>query len=628
MIQFNFSRWRTACLLALVGFCVLGNVSVSLAAAPFAQLFTEQQADSFLPVDQAFKVEAVRVDERQLQLQFKVAPGHYLYRARIALLPPDDRQAELQLPAGEVKQDPNFGAQQVFHHDFVAQVRFLAPPPASFKLRYQGCSEKGLCYPPQSKTITWAQLPVASASSSGQSTTATDQTSPSNTQPATTSATATAGDFSGQLLASGHWWQIIVGFFGAGLLLSLTPCVFPMIPILSGIIVGKQAHVSRGKAFALSLAYTLGMSLTYTLAGIAAGLSGQLLSNALQTPVALVAGGLIFVLLSLSMFGWYELKLPSKVENLFFHWSNRFTGGHYLSDFLMGALSALIISPCVAAPLAGALLYISQSRDVVLGGVALFALSLGMGAPLLLIGASAGKLLPKAGAWMNTVRRLFGVLMLGVAVWIVSPLLSQPILWLCWAALCIVPAVYLRAIDPLPDSADTVTRLIKGGALMLLCYGLALLVGAWSGARSPLQPLQGLLAGSSAPMQSLVFQRVQSPPALESALQAVHGQPVMLDFYADWCVSCKEYEQFVFSDAQVQAALKGVVLLQVDVTDNRPEDAALLKQFALFGPPGIVFFDADGKRLAPIIKGYQDRDQFLNQLRNLPLRTSKDATHA
>lgn len=623
MTHLRITRWRNACLLLLALIYSLGAYSINIHAAPLAQLFTEQQSDDFLPVDQAFQLQALRVDDQQMQLLFKVAPGHYLYRARITVQPPADREAVLDLPAGEVKQDPNFGAQEVFHHDFVAQLRFLAAPPARIDIRYQGCSEKGLCYPPQSKTLTWATLPRETAVSSSTATTA----AAVDAQQAQAAADSSA-DLSGQLLASGHWWQIIVGFFGAGLLLSLTPCVFPMIPILSGIIVGKQAHVSRGKAFALSLAYTLGMSLTYTLAGIAAGLSGQLLSTALQTPLALVAGALIFVLLSLSMFGWYELKLPSKVENLFFHWSNRFSGGHYLSDFLMGALSALIISPCVAAPLAGALLYISQSRDVVLGGVALFALSLGMGAPLLLIGASAGKLLPKAGAWMNSVRRLFGVLMLGVAVWIVSPLLSQPILWLCWASLCIVPAVYLRAIDPLPDSADTVTRLIKGGALILLSYGLALLVGAWSGARSPLQPLHGLFAASATTSQGLVFQKVTSPQTLASAIQASHGRPVMLDFYADWCVSCKEYEQFVFSDAQVQAALKGVVLLQADVTDNRPEDAALLKQFDLFGPPGIVFFDAEGTRLTPIIKGYQDRDQFLTQLRKLPLRTPKDAADA
>lgn len=573
------------------------------AASQFSKLFTEDSSDDFLPVDQAFKVEAGLVDASHAQLKFVVAPGHYLYRERIQLVLPAGDTATIALPAGETKNDPNFGEQQVFHHDTLAEVTFAGAAPATLQVRYQGCSEKGLCYPPQTKSLLLGNVAAPMAN-----------------QPLAAQATTDAGDeFSGKLLSSGRWWQIVAGFFGAGLLLAFTPCVFPMIPILSGIIVGRNAHVSRGKAFTLSLAYTLGMCLTYTLAGVAAGLSGQLLSSALQTPAALISGALIFVVLSLSMFGFYELKLPSALENYFFNWSNRFKGGHLLSDFLMGAMSALIISPCVAAPLAGALLYISQTHDVTLGAVALFSLSLGMGVPLLLIGASAGTLLPKAGEWMNTVRRLFGVLMLGVAIWIISPILPVAAQLLLWATLCIVPAIYLRAIDPLPESAGTLERLFKGFAIMLLLYGAALLVGAWSGARSPLQPLQALAAGESARVQPLAFQRVQSVQALEQQLQAAHGQPVMLDFYADWCVSCKEYEQFVFSDPAVRAELQGVLLLQADVTDNRAEDAALLTQFGLFGPPGIVFFNAQGQ-VQPVIKGYQDTEQFLRSVRTLKLR--------
>jgi thiol:disulfide interchange protein DsbD len=347
----------------------------------------------------------------------------------------------------------------------------------------------------------------------------------------------------------------------------------------------------------------------------------------LQTPVALITGALIFVVLSFSMFGFYELKLPSAVENYFFNWSNRFKGGHLLSDFLMGAISALIISPCVAAPLAGALLYISQTHDVTLGAVALFSLSLGMGIPLLLIGASAGTFLPKAGEWMNAVRRLFGVLMLGVAIWIISPVLPSALQLLLWAALCIVPAIYLRAIDPLPATAGSSQRVFKGFAVILLLYGIALLMGAWSGARSPLQPLQNLTA-SAHHGQSLAFKRIHSVQELQQVVSAANGKPVMLDFYADWCVSCKEYEQFVFTDPQVQAALKDVVLLQADVTDNREQDAALLKHFALFGPPGIVFFNPQGQALEPIIKGYQDASKFLDTLRALKLRPVEEASHA
>lgn len=578
------------------------------AASQFSKLFTDDESEEFLPVDQAFKVEAALVDASHAQLKFIVAPGHYLYRERIQLLPAGDT-AKITLPAGETKNDPNFGEQQVFHHDTLAEVSFIGEAPATLQVRYQGCSEKGLCYPPQTKS-----LPLNTSVSISSTNDAIDSAASSQVEE----------EFSGKLLASGRWWQIVAGFFGAGLLLAFTPCVFPMIPILSGIIVGKNAHVSRGKAFTLSLAYTLGMSLTYTLAGVAAGLSGKLLSNALQTPAALMAGALIFVVLSFSMFGFYELKLPSAVENYFFNWSNRFKGGHLAGDFLMGAISALIISPCVAAPLAGALLYISQTHDVTLGAVALFSLSVGMGVPLLLIGASAGTILPKAGEWMNAIRRLFGVLMLGVAIWIVSPILPVAVQLLLWAALCIVPAIYLRAIDPLPASVGSSQRVLKGFAVILLLYGIALLIGAWSGARSPLQPLQNLTA-STHHVQPLAFKRVHSVQELQQVVSAANGKPVMLDFYADWCVSCKEYEQFVFSDPQVQAALKEVVLLQADVTDNREEDAALLKHFELFGPPGIVFFNAQGQALQPVIKGYQDAPTFLETVRSLKLRESSHA---
>lgn len=583
------------------------------ATSQFSKLFTDDASEEFLPVDQAFKVEAALVDASHAQLKFVVAPGHYLYRERIQLVLPAGETAKITLPAGETKNDPNFGEQQVFHHDTVAEVTFNGATPATLQVRYQGCSEKGLCYPPQTKS-----LPLLGS---------TDSSAARVDSETVAAAAPIEEEFSGKLLSSGRWWQIVAGFFGAGLLLAFTPCVFPMIPILSGIIVGKNAHVSRGKAFTLSLAYTLGMCLTYTLAGVAAGLSGQLLSNALQTPAALITGALIFVVLSFSMFGFYELKLPSVVENYFFNWSNRFKGGHLFSDFLMGAISALIISPCVAAPLAGALLYISQTHDVALGAVALFSLSLGMGGPLLLIGASAGTLLPKAGEWMNAVRRLFGVLMLGVAIWIISPVLPVAAQLVLWAALCIVPAIYWRAIDPLPATAGAVQRLLKGFALMLLLYGVALLVGAWSGARSPLQPLQNLTTASSSKVQPLAFQRVHSVQELEQRVKAA-GQPVMLDFYADWCVSCKEYEQFVFSDPAVRRELQGVLLLQADVTANRTEDAALLKQFALFGPPGIVFFNTQGQAVQPIIKGYQDAERFARTVRGLKLKSVEASPHA
>jgi thiol:disulfide interchange protein DsbD len=437
------------------------------------------------------------------------------------------------------------------------------------------------------------------------------------------SGASTNDDQATTLLKGGKLWLIAAGFFGFGLLLALTPCVLPMIPILSGIIVGdKKAHhhaTSRLHSFNLSLAYVLGMALSYTLAGIAAGLSGKLLSNALQSPWILGATALIFVILSFSMFGFYELRLPHTIENRMINTTNKLKGGQFIGVFIMGVISALIVSPCVAAPLAGALLYISQTHDVVLGGVALFALSLGMGVPLLLIGASAGHVLPKAGAWMTAVRNFFGVLMLAVAIYIISPALATSIQMVLWAALLIIPAIYLHALDNLPLNSATGRshpwmRFWKGIGIILLVLGIALLIGAVSGAKSALQPLAGLRATSSTTLNeaTLPFIRIKNTAELDAQIDAARGKIVMLDFYADWCVSCKEMEQFTFSDASVQKSLKNVVLLQADVTENTAEDLALLKRFNLFGPPGIIFFNRSGQEIKPSkIVGYEDAAKFL-----------------
>ncbi|WP_047535322.1 protein-disulfide reductase DsbD [Methylotenera sp. N17] len=578
---------------------VAGNTSSAI-----KNLFTEETSeDDFLSPDIAFQVTIAPTDAQTLQANFKVEPGYYLYKQRIKLNVESPETAlitAMDLPAGEIKDDPNFGKQEVYHHDFSTKVGVSSTENLAVKVTYQGCSEKGLCYAPQTKTFTFGVVNDASAATPN----------PIGAEPIVES-----GDDSqaSNLLKSGHWWLIILGFFGAGLLLAFTPCVFPMIPILSSMIIGKNAHVSRLHAFNLSLAYTLGMCLTYTLLGIAAGLSGQLLSNALQTPWALSFGAIVFVLLALSMFGFYELKLPSHLENSIFNLSNRIKGGQFFGDFLMGVLSALIISPCVAAPLAGALLYISKTHDVVLGGVALFSLSLGMGFPLLLIGASAGTLLPRVGAWMNAVRQLFGVLMLGVAVWLIGPIIPMNLQLALWAALLIVPAIYMHALDNLPGDAKPILKLWKGVAIMMLITGIALLIGALSGAKSPLQPLSGVLANTNASsaQHALNFKRVRSVAELDQAIQAAKGQYVMFDFYADWCVSCKEYEQFVFTDPRVQAKLKQAVLLQADVTANNADDAALLKRFALFGPPGILFFNQDGKKNSAQVIGYKNADEFL-----------------
>jgi thiol:disulfide interchange protein DsbD len=359
------------------------------------------------------------------------------------------------------------------------------------------------------------------------------------------------------------------------------------------------------------------MALTYALAGVAAGLSGTLISNALQNPWALGLGAAIFVALAMSMFGFYELQMPSFLQSRFTEASNRIQGGRFASVLVMGAISALIVGPCVAAPLAGALLYISQTGDVVLGGVSLFSLAMGMGVPLLLVGLSAGALLPRAGAWMDAVKRFFGVALLAVAIWLFSPLLSNITQMFMWSALLIISAMYLHALEPLAINARGFARFWKGVGIISLVAGCALLLGALGGSRDLLQPLsvyKGGVASAAEEGARLDFQRIKTVAELDAAVKGAAGRNVMLDFYADWCVSCKELERFTFADAKVQARLKDVLLLQADVTANGADDKALLARFKLFGPPGIIFFDKAGNEVAYRVIGYEPPEKFLDSL--------------
>jgi thiol:disulfide interchange protein DsbD len=386
-----------------------------------------------------------------------------------------------------------------------------------------------------------------------------------------------------------------------------------MVPILSSVIVGARQPITKSRGFGLAIVYVLGMAVTYAIAGIAAGLSGAMLAVALQNPWVLGAFAMVFVALALAMFGVYELQLPVALQNRLANASNRFQGGHTLGVFVMGVLSALILGPCVAAPLAGALLYIGQSRDVMLGGSALFAMALGMGVPLLAVGASAGALLPKAGPWMETVKRGFGMVLLGMAIYLVSPFLPVSVQMLAWAALLIVTAITLRAIDRLPPNAHGFQRFSKGLGIIALLAGLAYLVGALSGGRDVLQPLSGLrVTDSGHAAGETPFERVNTAAELDARVRAAAGRTVMLDFYADWCVSCKEMERYTFSDSRVRARLSEMVLLQADVTANTADHAALLKRFRLFGPPGIIFFDRDGREIPGLrVIGFQAADRFV-----------------
>jgi thiol:disulfide interchange protein DsbD len=576
---------------------------------------------SFLPPDEAFGLDVKVRDAQTLQANFRVTPGYYLYRNKVAFTTTDNtvKVTAVNLPKGELKHDPNFGDTEVFHQSFQAEIT-LSPPnnkPTSITLNavYQGCSEQGLCYPPISKTL-HINLPDATTLAPP-ATTVAPLSSPSASllPPPVSEGSQIAGLFKG-----GSFWLIISFFFGAGLLLSLTPCVFPMIPILSGIIVGRGHKITHMHAFILSLAYVLGMALTYAAAGVLAGFSGNLISNALQTPWVLGSFAAVFVLLSLSMFGFYELQLPTALQSKLSDTSNRLHGGHLSGVFLMGALSAIIMGPCVAAPLAGALLYIGQTHDAVLGGVALFALALGMGAPLLLIGTSAGVLLPKAGAWMEAVKQFFGVMLLALAIWIIQPLLPVSVQMLLWAALLIFSAIYLRAVDALPHNSGGWHKLLKGIGLFALLLGAAYLVGALSGARDILRPLGNIGRAETQAPASLQFSRIKDLAELDQRITQARGKVVMLDFYADWCISCKEMERFAFSDAEIKAKLKPVLLLQADLTANNEADQAMLKRYGLFGPPGILFFDTQGKELSDFrVTGYQDAEQFLKTLQSVGL---------
>jgi len=594
----------------------------------------------FLEPGQAFRLSARASDARTVELHWEIAQGYYLYRERfaIAALPAAVELGEPAYPAGKVKFDETFQKDVETYRGAVQVSLPVVTAPAEFKLAVtsQGCADQGLCYPPRQQSLrvqvrdgaivavnllddataaSWSppEAGPAQALVAGPARTA------APIQPAGLLALAGGGTSGfGAALQSGSLWTVAGVFLLAGVLLSFTPCVLPMVPILSSIIVGQGGPVSRARGLTLSLAYALGMALVYTAFGVAAGLAGEGLAAALQTPWVLGGFALLLVALSLSMFGVYELQLPSALQTRLSSSSGRLPGGRLGAVFVMGGVSALIVGPCVAAPLAGALLYISQTRDVVLGGLALFAMAVGMSVPLLLVGVSAGSLLPRAGAWMDGVKRLFGVLLVAVAIWMVTPVLPPWAVMLAWGSLLLLCAVGLRLFDPLPPQAGFWPRLGKGVGLVLALAGAAQLVGAFSGARNPLQPLAHLsraqAGSSSAEAPSLAFRRIKTVAELDEALRTA-GRPVMLDFYADWCVSCKEYERYTFRDAQVQARLSKVLLLQADVTANDDDDKALLKRFSLFGPPGIMFFDGQGQELAEQrVIGYQPADQFLESL--------------
>ena len=562
------------------------------------------RAEEPLAPEEAYRFSARVIDANTIEARWQIADQYYMYRDKFKFTLEGGTLGTPQLPPGKMKEDDAFGKVEVYRKEVKILLPVEATGAVTVKAVSQGCWDGGICYPPIKQE---ARLTMAGASSPSVAVAAAPTSAPA---PADESSRI-AGLFKGDNLA-----LVLASFFGFGLLLSLTPCVFPMIPILSGIIVNHGHAVSHLRAFVLSLAYVLGMAVTYAAVGVAAGLSGTLLSAALQNAWVLGGFALVFVVLSLSMFGFYELQMPTALQSQVSDTANH-QGGSLPAIGLMGALSALIVGPCVAAPLAGALLYIAKTGDALLGGSALFVMALGMGAPLLLVGAFSRSLLPKSGPWMEGVKKFFGVVMLATALWLVSPVVPLWLQMLGWSLLMVVPAIYLHALDPLPPHAHGWQRLGKGLGVLLLLGGAAMLIGVLGGAKDPLQTLGFLRGGMAAEASAPTFERVATIERLDARLaeSKAAGKPVMLDFYADWCVSCKEMERFTFADAKVAARMKQMVLLQADVTANSAADAALLKRFGLFGPPGIIFWNAAGSELGDLrVVGFQSAEMFLPTL--------------
>ena len=550
------------------------------------------RAEEPLAPQEAFRFSARAIDAKTLEARWQITDGYYMYRDKFKFALEGGTLGAVKLPPGKMKEDELFGKIETYRKEVKILLPLEAAGPVTLKVVSQGCWDGGICYPPLNQ-----ELRIEPASPGG---TAGDAVTPARAQiavppaaafalPPERGSAAPASESSriAGLFRSGNPALVLLSFFGFGLLLSLTPCVFPMIPILSGIIVNHGHAVSHLRSFVLSLAYVLGMAVTYAAVGVAAGLSGTLLSAALQNAWVLGGFALVFVVLSFSMFGFYELQMPAALQSRVSDTANR-QGGSLPAIAVMGSLSALIVGPCVAAPLAGALLYIAQTGNAALGGAVLFVMALGMGAPLLLVGAFSRSLLPKSGPWMEGVKKFFGVVMLATALWLVSPVIPVWLQMLGWALLMIIPAIYLHALDSLPPHAHGWQRLGKGLGVVLLLGGAAMLMGALGGARDPLQPLGFLRGGIAAEVPAAAFERVASIERLDARLAESRsaGKPVMLDFYADWCVSCKEMERFTFADSQVAARMKQFVLLKADVTANTDADTALLKRFGLFGPPG------------------------------------------
>jgi thiol:disulfide interchange protein DsbD len=577
----------------------------------------------FLPPDRAFELSHEDFANDQLPLTWAVAEGYYLYRDKIKVVSPDGSAiiAPLNLPPGEDKDDEEFGRVKIYRENVRAMVG-IQPAPArtqvTLQVTYQGCAEDGICYPPINKTLLLAV--GAPAGPAGVATAA-----PSTVRPVVPSLSAVSqADRLGAVLADRGVFAVALTFLGFGLLLSLTPCVFPMIPILSGILVGERSRSGSHHGLLLSAVYVLAMAATYAVVGLAAGVFGSNLQATFQHPAAVIGFSAVFVVLALSMFGLFSLQLPAALRVRLASTSRGARGGSLVGVAIMGSLSAIMVGPCVAPPLAGALLYLGHQGSPLVGGLALFAMGLGMGLPLLLVGASAGHWLPRAGVWLERVQQVFGVVSLAVAVWFLERIVPPALALALWALLLIGAGIFLGALEPLRELASGWARLWKTLGVALLGYGGVLMVGAGAGAGAEdvFHPLAPFVARSSASPAAVkpVFGAIKSTADLAAALAsaAVAGRPVMLDVYADWCVECKRLERDTFGDPVIAAQMTAFTLLRVDVTANDDADRALLASLELFGPPAVLLYDARSQERRDLrLIGYTNAADFAQRLRGL-----------